>query len=186
MAKVPKGGSGVKLRGTTGLLDNVTAKIGDVSFGTDSRYQGGKQLCAIVELVNPETGDELENGTLLLSVGNGWEDSDKGKSMVRADGSEPQGINDQTMFQHFINKALDTEAADVIEERFNSGIMPYHAGLLEGLVFRMERETYTPMQWDESKGEKPTRLVPVEYVGEGGGKAKAGKKDKKKGPATDD
>lgn len=207
MAKIPK--KGVSLRGTSGLPDNITGYVDAVTFGTDSQYAQGKELVAIIEMVdedgNPVTtggdGQGHTNNTIFASVGKGWDDADKGRKMVRADGSEPGGINDQTMFQTIINRALDTDAGEVIEARFEEGVMPFHAELLEDLGFLWKREEYTPLRWDDKSDEekargKPSRLLPSEFIGvrgdggakhgDSGGGKKAKKAKKDKGPATDD
>lgn len=206
MPKVGKGEeSGVKLRGTTGLPDNIVAYIDTVTFGVDSSYASGKEVVAILEFVDADgnpvsTGGDKDgrtNNTVFASVGKGWDDADKGRALVKADGSEPTGINDQTMYQTIINAALDTDAAPIIEARFAEGVMPFHAGLIEKLGFLWKRHEYTPFNFQAEEGKsKPSRLLPAEFVGELGGDAASGggekkaKKDKKKkdkgGPATDD
>lgn len=144
--------------GISGLADDFDATVSSVEFCYDSEYGDGKVAIARIQL----DGDGGEEETLKLSLGKGWEPGSKGRSAQREDGSDPKPFYKTSAYGRFILKACEAGAEETLIERG----MPWEAAPLEGLRFHFMREEYTPVQWTDEEGkEKPTRLMPDNFLG---------------------
>ena len=175
MGKTDKWGTteGGALPGADGPVE-VTITEG--SFNYDASYNNGETLVAIIE---GDCDHEHWQGSIIYSIGNGW-DTDDNKIVTGKD----QFVG-STNYARFFNAVMETDAADVViaRDKAGSGEGPADASLWEGLTFLFERKSIK----STFNGEETERfvLLPVEFVGEAGGKSKAkGKgKAKAKGPS---
>lgn len=181
------------LRGSTGLRDDFDGVISAMKFGFDTDYNDGKTLLAIFE-ITVDGGDDVER--LLLSVGNGWEPSDRNGKKVQREKGENKAFNNSTAYAIFTQHALDAGADEVLISRVAGGTMTWDSELWTGgLRFHFNQVPYT-VTYGDKKGEESSRLVPTEYLGMGDEKVKSSKapksdeekqakKDKKKAKAAE-
>lgn len=144
---------------TSGLPDDIDFTIAKASFGYDAAYNNGEQILLVIEASQTdEKGDPIRS---LYSLGKAgaWETLDHGRTVVSQSNPPAEGFNKQSLYWKFIEAALGTPAAAVIQTRGT----PDNAGIWEGLTFHMNRVDV------DYGGDIGTRkvLLPTAFVGEG-------------------
>ena len=151
----------------------VQVDVTGTSFNYDAGYNKGETLVFILE---GDCDHEHWQGSIIYSIGNGWETDDN----VIVTGRD-QFVG-STNFARFFNAVMSTDAADVIKARdkAGSGEGPADASIFDGLSFMFERTSYKSV----FNGEETERflLLPVEFLGEVKAKGKGKGKTKDSGP----
>lgn len=152
----------------------VEVAITDQSFNYDASYGDGEVLVFILE---GECDHEHWQGSILYSIGKGWETDDN----IIVEGRDQ--FNGNTNYARFFRAVLETDAADIVMERAKeSGEGPADASIYRDLIFEFERKPYKGFDGDEK-----FLLLPTKFVGEAGKKKKSkgkGSKGKGKGKAS--
>lgn len=170
--------------GTSGLVDDVDAKITSTEFTYDNEYDDGNSCIMRMEL-EIEGQDEPE--VLKLSLGRGWEPAAKGTEADKEDGKDrTKGFNQSTAYMRVVNGAVSAGAGDVLMERGEA----FEAKVWDGLSFHWEREDYWPFTIpaaERTAENANSRLVPVAFLGAdgGGGGKKSTAKPKPAAKETD-
>ena len=146
----------------------IEVEFTEGSFNYDASYNNGETLVFILE---GECDHEYWQGSLLYSIGTGWDTDDN----VVVEGRDM--FNGNTNYARFFKAALETDAAEILEDRAGSE-GPADASIWENLVFKMERKPYKGFN-----GEEKFILLPTKFVGEAGSKKKGKKKKSKSGKA---
>jgi len=141
----------------------IRVQIENCEFNYDAQYQNGDVLVFVLE---GECDHEYWQGTVLYSIGNGW-DTDDNEVVTGRD-----QFNGSTRYARFFNAALATKAGDIIMERAGD-VGPADATIFNGLEFDFESKQYTTTFGGEERINNI--LLPVKFIGE------VGKKKKKKG-----
>lgn len=174
----------------TGGLDQIEATITEPQFVLHDELTdtSGNALCVLRVLLDPEDG-EHEPWPRDYATGPGWEPTDGGKRVVRADDPDDDEaqFNGQTRLGRLIT-AIVAVASDEIAGRYNegNGIGANEAAMFDGLRFHWANDEQPKRvrddatgEWTTSKTEKSSLLLPDEFIGVVGG----GKKPAKKAPA---
>jgi hypothetical protein len=146
---------------TTGLPDDIDFTIVKAEFGYDAQYLSGEQILLIITA--SQTNEEGEPYRNFYSLGRAgaWESLDHGRSVVSQSDPTAEGFNKQSSYWKFIEAALGTTAASVIQGRGT----PDNASIWEGLTFHMNRIEVDRPGLGEGK---QTMLLPTSFVGEAG------------------
>lgn len=152
-------------------LDGATVTITKTEFGY--RQNIAKDTTFACLTFQPESGDEQEQA---YSVGKGWEPGSKGATLVRSDGRKGK-LNDQTGYGKWIAAAIKLDG--VLDHlRANNGDALV-AATWDGLKFElgsMREKTTNPTTGQEKE---VSRIMPVKFLGAGGGSAPAAAKPTK-------
>lgn len=141
----------------------VRVEITNVSFNYDAAYNNGDTLVFILE---GDCDHEHWQGSIIYSIGNGWE-TDDNETVTGRD-----AFVQSTNYARFFRAVLATKAEDIVLGRGE----PDDASIFADLVFDFEREAYKGFD-----GEEKFLLLPSKFIGEAGGKKK---KKKSKGKAS--
>lgn len=153
--------------GEEGLPDKFDGTLTDCRFGYEATYLNGQQelFQATIKCDDPEVATDGEV-KVMMSIGKGWEIKDRGLKVVRADGGQKGFIKSSAYFDFFtsaVNSGADAKAAILARGT------PMEAGTFEGLRFHFAR---VERDYGGEIGKK-SRLVPVKFLGEVGGKTTA-------------
>ena len=169
-----------------GFVEEFTGTVKSAQFGFRSTYNDG-ETCLLELLVEPTEEDAAEfheealdeDGlySVLYSVGNKFEDADGGKAVVHESG-RARRFNKRSGIGELLAHALPLEGlADVLKKRGPAT----QADIWVGLTFRFDNVSFSFKNRDDEDVEY-TRLLPVEFLGEGEAPA-AKKAASKKAPA---
>ncbi len=107
-------------------------------------------------------------GSIIYSIGDGWETDDNVIVTSARDGFGP-GTN----FARFFLAVMDTDAKDIIikRDKAGSGEGPADASVFEGLIFEFERLEFERTFSGETT--KFFQLIPTKFIGEVKSKSKS-------------
>ncbi len=149
----------------TGLVDNFVLRVEESWFATDARYNGGETL-----LLNwkgktsePIGSDGETEFTASFPVGSGWVSNDGGETAVSEKGRGK--FNQSSIYGKIIEsvKAGKAEGGLGIMSLIAGRGRPTEAKVWNGLTFRMKQVEFN---YGGEIGKK-SRLMPVEFLGEG-------------------
>lgn len=144
----------------SGLPDDFDCQFNEVYFEFDPQYNDGQTLVLKIEFSSDD--DDIDEGTMLFSCGDGWETKDKGKTASREDGKQ-KPFGKTSGIGLLVTSAVECGAGDVLKSRGT----PMDAEIWKGLKFHMKRR---PVNYGGEIGTKE-RLLPTEFQGEIGGKS---------------
>lgn len=147
----------------TGLPNKVNVKIVSCHFGTDVEIQAGEAMMWYADCTTDN--ENWPEYNLRFGCGKGWEVKDRGRRIVRDDGTQ-KTLHANSTFMKFVQAALEA-GAPLREVAGPTG--PLDAGLFEDMEFYMETVT---MDFGGEIGKKGY-LFPKKYLGGKDKKSKA-------------
>lgn len=149
---------------STGLPDKLDVVIDEAWFEFDPQYNDGQTLLLKFNVTaNDDEFGEHGKGTLQYGCGTGWTAADRGARAERDDGAK-KGFNQSSAYGLFIAAALNCDGAENVLRGEGRGD-PRLASMWTGLSWHLDRKE---RDYGGDIG-KVSRLLPTQFLGEGGG-----------------
>lgn len=159
----------------TGLVSNFDGDVVEAWFGTNEKSTfDPDKLYLWFKFVNIETDNDsvIDELTVKMSIGNGWETADGGQRIVREDGNELTRVNSNTGYGKFIDRCRGAgkEGADFGEGFLDlrdhlAGKSPRRADIWVGHRFHVADSTYVMKDRDTQEETSYTISLPTAYLG---------------------
>lgn len=161
----------------TGLVSEFDGDCVEAWFATNeqSEYDPDRVFLWLRFInITTEEDDTLDEVVQRLSIGKGWEIADGGKRVVRSDGNERKGFNENTALGKLSDRVTGSKKegvkfgayfTDLLAHFAESGASPRDATIWEGHRFHVGPSEYPIKDRDTGEMSSYTVVLPEKYLG---------------------